>query len=153
MTTLIASLNLSRSAEDALLTELENVTDDDEYRPELMQASLGQHFVAQVVELAMEFRHRFQRDVVIDMYCYRRLGHNESDEPRFTQPIMYKTIDSRATIRESYLDHLTKLGEVSREEGDAIAEQREAQLQKEFEAAKSRSYESDTQTLGGVVEG
>ena len=49
--------------------------------------------VAQVVKLAMEFRHEFQRDVVIDMYCYRRLGHNESDEPRFTQPLMYKTID------------------------------------------------------------
>ena len=105
--------------------------------------------VAQVVELAMEFRHRFQRDVVVDMYCYRRLGHNESDEPRFTQPIMYKTIDNRVTIRESYLDHLTKLGEVSREEGDAIAEQRESQLQQEFESTKARSYQSDTQTLGG----
>ena len=47
--------------------------------------------VAQVVNLAMEFRREFHRDAVIDMYCYRRLGHNESDEPRFTQPMMYKT--------------------------------------------------------------
>ena len=54
--------------------------------------------VAQVVSLSMEFRKVFQRDVVIDMYCYRRLGHNESDEPRFTQPLMYKEIDSRPTL-------------------------------------------------------
>ena len=49
--------------------------------------------VAQVVKLSMDFRNEFNRDVVIDMYCYRRLGHNESDEPRFTQPVMYKVID------------------------------------------------------------
>ncbi len=109
--------------------------------------------VAQVVELSMEFRHRFQRDVVIDMYCYRRHGHNESDEPRFTQPLMYQAIDSRPTIRDSYLDHLTKMGEVSREEADAIAEKRQATLQSEFDLAKARNYESDTQSLGGYWKG
>jgi len=57
--------------------------------------------VAQVVNLAMEFRREFQRDVVIDMYCYRRLGHNESDEPRFTQPVRYQSIDNRPNIRDS----------------------------------------------------
>ncbi len=50
------------------------------------------------------------RDVVIDMYAYRRWGHNEADEPRFTQPIMYRAIDKRPSVRESYLDRLLKMG-------------------------------------------
>ena len=53
--------------------------------------------VAQVVRLAMDFRREFQRDVVIDMYCYRRRGHNEGDEPSFTQPLLYRAIDKRKT--------------------------------------------------------
>ncbi len=109
--------------------------------------------VAQVVELAMEFRHRFQRDVVIDMYCFRRLGHNESDEPRFTQPVMYKTIDARKTIRDSYLDRLTQLGEVTRDEADAIAERRQATLQSEFDSVKAAQFQSDNQSLGGYWKG
>jgi predicted HD phosphohydrolase len=48
--------------------------------------------VAQVVQLAMDFRHRFQTDIFIDMYGYRRLGHNETDEPAFTQPLLYRAI-------------------------------------------------------------
>ncbi len=109
--------------------------------------------VAQVVELAMEFRHKFRRDVVIDMYCYRRLGHNESDEPRFTQPLMYQTIDSRPTIRESYLHHLTELGGVTVEEGNEIARHRQETLQREFESAKADRYQADTQTMGGYWTG
>ena len=53
--------------------------------------------VAQVVELAMDFRREFRRDVVIDMYCYRRHGHNEGDEPAFTQPLLYEQIASDAS--------------------------------------------------------
>ena len=109
--------------------------------------------VAQVVDLAMKFRRRFRRDVVIDMYCYRRLGHNESDEPRFTQPIMYKAIDARPTIRDSYLERLMRMGEVSRVEADQITKKRERLLQEEFDAAKNSEFHSDTQTLGGVWAG
>ncbi len=110
--------------------------------------------VAQVVDLSMEFRRKFQRDVVIDMYCYRRLGHNESDEPRFTQPIMYKAIDARPTIRDSYLDRLTQLGEVTRNEADEVADWRQQQLQQEFDAAKdAKTYKSDLQSLGGYWKG
>ena len=74
--------------------------------------------VAQVVNLAMDFRERFRRDVVLDMYCYRRRGHNEGDEPSFTQPLMYKLIDQQPTVRESYLDRLLLLGEITVDEAD-----------------------------------
>jgi 2-oxoglutarate dehydrogenase E1 component len=88
--------------------------------------------VAQVVRLAMDFRHEFKRDVVIDMYGYRRLGHNESDEPTFTQPVLYRAIAQRKTVREGYLDHLLQLGGVTREEADDIAAKRREALEKEL---------------------
>ena len=72
--------------------------------------------VAQVVRLAMDFRKTFHRDVVIDMFGYRRLGHNEGDEPSFTQPVLYRAIEQRKSVREGYLDHLLALGELSRQE-------------------------------------
>ncbi len=105
--------------------------------------------VAQVVNLAMDFRREFKRDVVIDMYAYRKLGHNEGDEPRFTQPLMYAAIDQRKSVRESYLDRLLQMGEMSREEADAIAEIRTSKLSKEFELAQKEPFVSDAQTLGG----
>ncbi len=109
--------------------------------------------VAQVVKLSMEFRKEFQRDVVIDMYCYRRLGHNESDEPRFTQPLMYKAIDARPTVRDSYLKRLLKMQEVSEEEADEIAETRRTNLQQEFDAAKVEKFSPDNQAGAGLWEG
>src|SRR5580700_6737349 len=72
--------------------------------------------VAQVVQMAMDFRTEFQSDVFIDMYGYRRLGHNETDEPSFTQPVLYRKIAARPNIRDSYLNHLLDLKNVSREE-------------------------------------
>src|SRR5579862_5776708 len=88
--------------------------------------------VAQVVRLAMDFRNEFQRDVVIDMYGYRRLGHNESDEPTFTQPALYRTIAERKSVREGYLEHLLQLGEVSQAEADEIAAKRRELLENEL---------------------
>lgn len=96
--------------------------------------------VAQVVRLAMDFRQEFQRDVVIDMYCYRRRGHNEQDEPAYTQPLMYKAIRQRKSVREGYLEHLLKLGGVTREEADKIAEQRREHLDRELTVAKSDEF-------------
>ncbi len=109
--------------------------------------------VAQVVELSMEFRRTFQRDVVIDMYCYRRLGHNESDEPRFTQPVMYRTIDRLPTIRDSYLKRLLKMKEVTTEEAEVIAVKRREELDRDFESAQKSKYNSDEQSLGGYWHG
>ncbi len=109
--------------------------------------------VAQVVNLAMDFRREFRRDVVIDMYAYRKWGHNEGDEPRFTQPIMYRTIDERKSVRESYLKRLLKMGEITRQEADAIAEVRQGKLEREFELAQQEEYIDDLQTMGGYWQG
>lgn len=109
--------------------------------------------VAQVVNLAMDFRKEFRRDVVIDMYAYRKWGHNEGDEPRFTQPKMYQTIDERKSVRESYLQRLLKMGEITRQEADAIAEVRQGKLEREFELAQKEEYTDDLQTMGGDWQG
>ena len=94
--------------------------------------------VAQAVRLAMDFRAQFRRDVVIDMYGYRRLGHNETDEPSFTQPLLYEAIRKRKSVREGYLEHLLKLGGISREEADEIARARHEQLEKELSASETQ---------------
>jgi len=93
--------------------------------------------VAQVVRLGMDFRWQFQRDVIINMYGYRRLGHNEGDEPAFTQPVLYRAIAKRKSVREGYLEHLLNLGEVSREEADNIAAKRRELLEKELSESQS----------------
>jgi len=69
--------------------------------------------VVYVAELATDFRQTFGQDVVIDMICYRRHGHNEGDEPGFTQPIMYEKIRNRISIRELYTEQLVMSGELS----------------------------------------
>jgi 2-oxoglutarate dehydrogenase E1 component len=96
--------------------------------------------VAQVIHLAMEFRKTFKRDVVIDMYGYRRHGHNEGDEPLFTQPVLYRAISKRKTVREGYLEHLLTLGGIGREEADKIAAERRAHLEEELSAARSDEF-------------
>jgi 2-oxoglutarate dehydrogenase E1 component len=103
--------------------------------------------VAQVVSLAMDFRTEFHRDVVIDLYAYRRWGHNEGDEPRFTQPRMYAEIDRRASVREQYLNQLMKIGKITEEEAAEIQKTRTEKLESEFEASKNHEFVPDTQTL------
>lgn len=109
--------------------------------------------VAQVVRLALEFRAQWKRDVVIDMYCYRRYGHNEGDEPEFTQPLMYKAIHQRKSVRDGYLDRLLSLGEVTREEADHIAEERREVLERDLSDARKPEYTRRKETLGGVWQG
>ncbi len=92
--------------------------------------------VAQVVQLAMDFRNEFRTDVFIDMYGYRRWGHNESDEPSFTQPLLYRAIQQRPSVRESYLAHLCQLNGVSPEEAEEIARQRRDRLEQQLSAAQ-----------------
>ncbi len=109
--------------------------------------------VAQVVNLALDFRERFRRDVVIDMYCYRRRGHNEGDEPSFTQPQLYKAIEERQSVGESYLERLLLLGEITVDEADAIRQQRHERLEEAFSVARSRGYAPPSRQPGGVWSG
>jgi 2-oxoglutarate dehydrogenase E1 component len=109
--------------------------------------------VAQVVKLAMDFRHTFQRDVVLDMYGYRRLGHNETDEPSFTQPVMYRAIEQRKPVREGYLEHLLKLDEITRAEADEIGARRRAALEQELSEARSENYRPPADGLRGIWSG
>jgi 2-oxoglutarate dehydrogenase E1 component len=109
--------------------------------------------VAQVVLLAMDFKRTFSRDVVIDMYGYRRLGHNESDEPAFTQPLLYNAIAKRKSVRDGYLEHLLALGEVTREEADQIAIERRDHLDAELSEARHPNYVRVQDWLGGVWQG
>jgi len=75
-----------------------------------------------VTRMALDFRNQFHKDVIIDVVCYRRLGHNEADEPAVTQPMMYKTIRARPTSRAVYADRLADAGIVPREEAVAMIE-------------------------------
>lgn len=115
----------------------------------------GEHpeAVAQVIDLAMDFRHEFRRDVVIDMYCYRRWGHNEGDEPSFTQPLLYKTIEQRKSVRDGYLEHLLSLGGIARTEADQIAHSRRDHLEEAFTVARSHQYVPQPKALGEVWKG
>ena len=88
-----------------------------------------------VARMAVEYRQRFKKDVVIDMWCYRRHGHNESDEPAFTQPIMYKKIAGHASTRAIYAARLEAEGLIEPGEGDRTVERFRATLDEEFEAA------------------
>jgi 2-oxoglutarate dehydrogenase E1 component len=109
--------------------------------------------VAQVIQLALDFRNEFKRDVIVDMYCYRRHGHNEGDEPAFTQPLLYGAISKRESVRDAYLKHLLALGEVSEEEADRVGEHRLARLEKELSVARRSDYQPPVQTGGGVWTG
>lgn len=91
--------------------------------------------VVRVADLAAQFRQKFKRDVVIDLFCYRRHGHNEGDEPMFTQPKMYTKIATHPTTREIYREKLLKAGELTLEEIEKIEKEFRAHLDKEFEAA------------------
>jgi 2-oxoglutarate dehydrogenase E1 component len=109
--------------------------------------------VAQVVRLAMDFRDEFLRDVVIDMYGYRRYGHNETDEPAFTQPLLYRAIQQRKGVRDGYLEHLLKLGGVTAEEADHISVERREHLERELSEASREDYVRVQDWLGGYWKG
>jgi 2-oxoglutarate dehydrogenase E1 component len=91
--------------------------------------------VVHVSRIAIEFRQKFRKDVVVDMFCYRRHGHNEGDEPGFTQPLMYKAIRNHPTTREIYAKQLVDENVMTQAEVDKMAADFQAKLEGEFEAA------------------
>jgi 2-oxoglutarate dehydrogenase E1 component len=92
--------------------------------------------VVWVTSLAVEYRQRFGKDVCIDLYGYRKYGHNEGDEPRFTQPLMYAVIDKKPSVRHAYIEQLVTLGSVTRAEAEALAADKRAGLEAALEATR-----------------
>ena len=109
--------------------------------------------VAQCVRLALDFRQEYRRDVVIDMYGYRRHGHNEADEPAFTQPMLYRVISERKSVREGYLDHLLKYNGVTREQAEAMAAAHRNHLERELTAARQADYRLALEDTHGIWNG
>jgi 2-oxoglutarate dehydrogenase E1 component len=93
--------------------------------------------VVHVARIAMEFRQQFKKDVVVDMFCYRRFGHNESDEPAFTQPLMYRKIAKHPTTRAIYAERLVKEGVLDANEVKRTVDDFRARLESDFAAAPS----------------
>ncbi len=100
--------------------------------------------IAQVVSLAMDYRTQFNSDVIIDMYCYRKYGHNEGDEPGFTQPLMYRAIEARPTPRVVYTASLLARGIVTEAEAQAIVDKEHARLSDLYSGRAKRRPKVDT---------
>ncbi len=102
-----------------------------------------------VARLAFDYRQSFKKDVVIDMWCYRRFGHNEGDEPAFTQPLMYARIKARPSVRKLYTEALVNRGDLSLEEAERSLEAYRQRLQQAFDD----SHEHDQEGGGGDDDG
>ncbi len=109
--------------------------------------------VAQVVHVAMDFRQQFRRDVLIEMYGYRRLGHNETDEPSYTQPLLYRAIQERKPVRDGYLENMLQLRGVTVEQADQIAEECREELTRDLAAARGDNHSTSASTGRGIWEG
>ncbi len=100
-----------------------------------------------VAELAFEFRQEFGKDVVVDMVCYRRRGHNEGDDPSMTQPLMYRLIENKRSVRKLYTESLIGRGDITIEDAEAALRDYQQQLERVFtetrEASKGASESTD----------
>ena len=92
-----------------------------------------------VARLAWEYRQAFHKDVVIDMVCYRRYGHNEGDDPSYTQPLMYKAIAERRSVRKLYVESLVKRGDITVEEAEQALSDFQGKLQVALDETRSRA--------------
>ncbi|MDA0653915.1 MAG: 2-oxoglutarate dehydrogenase E1 component, partial [Proteobacteria bacterium] len=93
--------------------------------------------VTHAAKIATDYRQKFGGDVVLDMFCYRRLGHNEGDEPAFTQPIMYRKIAAHPSTRQIYADRLVSEGVLARDEPDRMVADVLAGFENDYAAAKA----------------
>src|SRR5690606_15121491 len=100
---------------------------------------------ARVARLAFEFRQAFNKDVVIDLICYRRRGHNEGDDPSYTQPLMYDLIEQKRSVRKLYTEALIGRGDITIEEAEEALRDFQAQLERAF--AETRAAANETEPL------
>ncbi|MDA2984375.1 MAG: multifunctional oxoglutarate decarboxylase/oxoglutarate dehydrogenase thiamine pyrophosphate-binding subunit/dihydrolipoyllysine-residue succinyltransferase subunit [Actinomycetota bacterium] len=96
-----------------------------------------------VAQIAFAYRQAFNKDVVIDMICYRRRGHNEGDEPSFTQPLMYELINSKRTVRNLYAEALVGRKDISQDEADEIAKDFQTQLESIYQEVHNTKPEDN----------
>ncbi|MFF6997269.1 multifunctional oxoglutarate decarboxylase/oxoglutarate dehydrogenase thiamine pyrophosphate-binding subunit/dihydrolipoyllysine-residue succinyltransferase subunit [Streptomyces sp. NPDC008313] len=109
--------------------------------------------VVRVARLAFEFRQAFNKDVVIDLICYRRRGHNESDNPAFTQPLMYDLIDKKRSVRKLYTESLIGRGDITLEEAEQALQDYQGQLEKVFtEVREATSHPAAAQVPDAQAE-
>ncbi|MEW2381730.1 multifunctional oxoglutarate decarboxylase/oxoglutarate dehydrogenase thiamine pyrophosphate-binding subunit/dihydrolipoyllysine-residue succinyltransferase subunit [Micromonospora sp. NPDC047707] len=92
--------------------------------------------VVRVARLAFEYRQAFNKDVVIDLVCYRRRGHNEGDDPSMSNPQMYKIIDSKRSVRKLYTEELIGRGDITVEDAEELLRDYQAQLERVFKATR-----------------
>jgi len=108
--------------------------------------------VVRVGKLAFAFREAFHKDVVIDLVCYRRRGHNEADDPSLTQPLMYNLIDAKRSVRKVYTEALIGRGDISVDEAEEVLKHFSEQLERVFqETRKAVEEESFSETSASVV--
>ncbi len=106
--------------------------------------------IAQAVLLAVDFRQRFRSDAVIDFWCYRKYGHNEGDEPTFTQPVMYRAIQKQPSLRQSYAAQLVEKKVVSREDVDALVAETRRRLDADYHASSAIAVSPGPPVMEGV---
>jgi 2-oxoglutarate dehydrogenase E1 component len=106
--------------------------------------------VAWVTTLSIEYRQRFGKDVCIDLYGYRKYGHNEGDEPRFTQPLMYAVIDKKPSVRSAYIEQLVALGSITRDEAERLATDKRAALDAALEATRKDPSAPEISAFAGL---
>jgi 2-oxoglutarate dehydrogenase E1 component len=109
--------------------------------------------VVWATELALQFRQEFRRDVVVDMVCYRRHGHSEGDEPAFTQPLLYRKIQERPSVRRLYTRELAARGVITADEEHAIADRFRARLETALAEARAREVVPEVQAFSGLWRG
>jgi 2-oxoglutarate dehydrogenase E1 component len=106
--------------------------------------------VAQVFLIALEYRQKFHQDIFIDLLCYRKYGHNEGDEPKFTQPKLYEALSKHPNPREIYRDQLIKEGVIDEEFDESVKNELNAKLDDRFEASKKQEKVNVTNFLGDL---
>jgi 2-oxoglutarate dehydrogenase E1 component len=104
-----------------------------------------------VVQLAFDYRQTFGKDVVIDMYCYRRHGHNEGDDPSYTQPILYRKIKEHPSVAKQYGERMVREGVLTAEDLDAIKRSISARLEEAYDAVQKKAERFELQDLSLVT--
>lgn len=107
--------------------------------------------VVRAAELAFEYREQFDRDVIIDLLCYRRRGHNEGDDPSMTQPLMYNLIEAKRSVRKIYTETLVARGDITIDEAEQALRDYQAQLERVFSETREDGWAAPTKDAESVA--